>query len=54
MLFRSGGYLPTPQQHSWGGYETWTARSSFLEIEAEPKIRTGILKLLQELSGDSK
>ncbi|MBM3335613.1 neutral/alkaline non-lysosomal ceramidase N-terminal domain-containing protein, partial [Candidatus Sumerlaeota bacterium] len=22
------GYLPTPEQHGWGGYETWPARSS--------------------------
>lgn len=44
-----GGYLPTPEQHSWGGYETWAARSTFLEVGAEPKIRTGILELLQSL-----
>ena len=24
------GYLPTPDQHALGGYETWRARSSFL------------------------
>ncbi len=46
-----GGYLPTPEQHGWGGYETWPARSSFLEIDAEPKIRAGILALLQHLAG---
>ena len=22
------GYLPTAEQHEWGGYETWPARSS--------------------------
>jgi hypothetical protein len=43
-----GGYLPTPQQHAWGGYETWPARSSHLEIEAEPKIRAELLNLLQQ------
>ena len=31
------GYLPTPEQHAWGGYETWPARSSYLEVEAAPK-----------------
>jgi neutral ceramidase len=44
------GYLPTPQQHEWGGYETWPARSSCLEIQAEPKIRAAVLKLLEEVS----
>ncbi len=40
------GYLPTPEQHAWGGYETWPARSSFLEVEAAPKIRDSLLDLL--------
>ncbi|MSU50374.1 MAG: hypothetical protein EXS37_15030 [Opitutus sp.] len=44
------GYLPTPEQHGWGGYETWPARSSFLEVGAEPKIRAGILDLLKKLA----
>ena len=41
------GYLPTPQQHAWGGYETWPARSSHLETDAEPKIRAELLGLLE-------
>ncbi|MBW3599967.1 MAG: neutral/alkaline non-lysosomal ceramidase N-terminal domain-containing protein, partial [Planctomycetes bacterium] len=44
-----GGYLPTPQQHAWGGYETWPARSSHLETEAEPKIRAALLGLVAQL-----
>jgi neutral ceramidase len=44
-----GGYLPTPEQHAWGGYETWPARSSFLEVEAAPKIRDALLDLLAKL-----
>ena len=44
------GYLPTPQQHQWGGYETWPARSSCLEIEAEPKIRRAVIELLRGVS----
>ena len=28
------GYLPTPEQHALGGYETWRARSSYLEVDA--------------------
>ncbi|MFG0295066.1 MAG: neutral/alkaline non-lysosomal ceramidase N-terminal domain-containing protein [Maioricimonas sp. JB045] len=44
------GYLPTPQQHAWGGYETWPARSSHLEVEAEPKIQAELLRLLQDVA----
>jgi hypothetical protein len=32
------GYLPTPEHHALGGYETWRARSSYLEVEASPKV----------------
>ena len=32
------GYLPTPAQHKLGGYETWRARSSFLEVGASEAI----------------
>lgn len=45
-----GGYLPTPEQHALGGYETWPARSSFLEVEAEPKIRAGLLDLVRAVN----
>jgi hypothetical protein len=44
-----GGYLPTPEQHQLGGYETWPGRGSFLEVEAEPKIRAAMLQLLNDL-----
>jgi len=40
------GYLPTEQQHRWGGYETWPARSSHLEVTAESKIREELLRLM--------
>jgi hypothetical protein len=43
------GYLPTPQQHRWGGYETWRARSSFLAADAEPQVRMTLWDLLQQL-----
>ncbi len=45
-----GGYLPTAEHHALGGYETWRARSSFLEVEAEAKIRRELLKLLGEVA----
>jgi hypothetical protein len=48
------GYLPSPQQFTWGGYETWPARSSFLEEQAEPKIRAALLQLLEQLHQGAK
>ncbi len=44
------GYLPTPEQHALGGYETWRAKSSYLAIDAEPKVRSTLLKLLDEVA----
>ncbi len=41
------GYLPPPDQFPFGGYTTWRARSSYLEKEAEPKIREGIADVLR-------
>jgi len=43
------GYLPTVDQHKLGGYETWPARSSYLEIGAAPKIINLSLELLNDL-----
>lgn len=43
------GYLPTPEHHQLGGYETWRARSSYLEVEASTKISNLIFELLQKL-----
>ena len=39
------GYLPTPAQHALGGYETWRARSSYLEVKASEKITATIAEL---------
>ena len=44
------GYLPTPSQHALGGYETWRAKSSYLAVDAEPKIRNRLLELLNEVA----
>ena len=44
------GYLPTPEQHQLGGYETWRARSSYLATDAEPKIRSTLLGLLKAVA----
>jgi neutral ceramidase len=43
------GYLPTPAQHKLGGYETWRARSSYLEVGASPKIVAAVLDLLEQV-----
>jgi hypothetical protein len=44
------GYLPTPEQHKLGGYETWRARSSYLEVDASTKITATLFDLLGKVS----
>jgi hypothetical protein len=39
------GYLPTPEQHAAGGYETWPARTSYLAVDAAPRIRDTLTAL---------
>ena len=43
------GYLPTPAQHKLGGYETWRARSSYLEVEASEKVAAAVEELWKEV-----
>ncbi|MCL4217841.1 MAG: hypothetical protein KJ052_12660, partial [Candidatus Hydrogenedentes bacterium] len=43
------GYLPTAEQHPLGGYETWRARSSYLEVDAATKIEAAVMDLLHQL-----
>jgi hypothetical protein len=42
------GYLPTPEQHKLGGYETWRAKSSHLEVDAATKIVAELRRMLRE------
>ncbi|HNX34472.1 MAG TPA: hypothetical protein PKM57_07585 [Kiritimatiellia bacterium] len=42
------GYLPTPEQHKLGGYETWLGTSR-LEIEAAPKMGDALVRMLKQL-----
>lgn len=42
------GYIPPPEQHLLGGYNTWPARSAGLEVTAEPKITEAALQLLEQ------
>jgi hypothetical protein len=46
------GYLPTPDHHKLGGYETWRARSSYLEVDASTKISTVLFGLLKKLKNE--
>ena len=46
------GYLPTSRQHELGGYETWRARSSYLAVDAEAKVRATLLQLLGRAAQD--
>jgi len=41
------GYLPTPEQHAVGGYETWRAVSSYLEVQASRKMTETLMELLE-------
>lgn len=43
------GYLPTPEHHKLGGYETWRAKSSYLEVDASTKIAASLFELLAKL-----
>ena len=44
----SYGYLPTPEQHRLGGYETWLGTSR-VEIDASTKITAALLEMFAEL-----
>ncbi|MDH3584565.1 MAG: hypothetical protein OER86_10155 [Phycisphaerae bacterium] len=45
------GYIPPPEQHLLGGYNTWPARSAGLEVMAEPKIAESCIRLLEQVAG---
>lgn len=48
------GYIPPPEQHLLGGYNTWPARSAGLEVTAEPKIAAAALGLLETVAGQAR
>ncbi len=48
------GYIPPPEQHLLGGYNTWPARSAGLEVEAEPKITETAIQLLETVTGQDR
>ena len=45
------GYIPPPEQHVLGGYNTWEMRGAGLEIAAETKMTQALLELLEETTG---
>jgi hypothetical protein len=45
------GYIPPPEQHAFGGYTTWPARTAALEVNAEPAIVETVLQCLEEVAG---
>ena len=44
-----GGYIPPKHEMEKGGYETWRARTSCMEIDAEEKIRLQLNALIKKL-----
>jgi hypothetical protein len=43
------GYLPTPEQHDLGGYETWLG-TNYVDKQASRKITDSLLGMLEELA----
>ena len=48
------GYIPPPEQHPLGGYNTWAARSAGLEVMAESRIVAAGLAGLEKVAGKSR
>lgn len=44
------GYIPPPEQHLLGGYNTWAARSAGLEVQAEPKITEAAIQMIEQVT----
>jgi hypothetical protein len=44
------GYVPTVDAHEQGGYETWRAKTSYLERDAAPKIVAAALRRLEAMA----
>ena len=47
----SEGYIPPPEQHVLGGYNTWACRTAGLEASAEPRIVETCIQLLEKVAG---
>ena len=49
----SYGYLPTPEQHKLGGYETWRGTDK-VEIDASTRLTAALLEMLGELKAEKR
>jgi len=45
------GYLPTPEQHKLGGYETWLG-TNYVQEDASSILTEQLLEMLGELKAD--
>lgn len=48
------GYIPPPEMHLFGGYNTWAARSAGLEVMAEPRITEAAITLVEKVTGQPR
>jgi hypothetical protein len=48
------GYIPPPELHPLGGYNTWACSTAGLEANAEPKLVDALLDLLEDVSGKAR
>ena len=48
------GYIPPPEHHWLGSYNTWACRSAGLEVNAEPKVVDALLGMLETVSGEPR
>jgi hypothetical protein len=48
------GYVPPPEMHAWGGYNTWAARTAGLQVDAEPRIAEAAITLLEKVAGQPR
>ena len=46
--------MAPPEQHKFGAYETWDARSSGFEADTEPRIVVAVIGLLEKISSKSR
>ena len=49
----SHGYLPTPEQHRLGGYETWIGVNK-VQLDASVKMGETLIEMLGELNAENQ
>lgn len=48
------GYIPPPELHPLGGYNTWPSRTAGLETNAAPKVVEALTEMLEKVSGQPR